>query len=151
MARSFAADATFSKDGQRVYLIQFDTPKLTVIDIEKQSTSQMDLRTFTGKQPIVALTLSTAGDLLFVTAHDAWTYSFEKKSCLKLCRSPEGTEFKDLACNPKNGSMLFSTWKFSKQSPNAGLREGPLLLKTDNVNLFFHSDARSDGVLRCTS
>jgi hypothetical protein len=91
-ARCLASDASFSQDGQRVYLIHFDTPKLIVIDIEKQSTSEMDLGTFTGKQPIVALTLSMSGDLLFVTAHDAWAYSFQRKSCTKLCTAPESTK-----------------------------------------------------------
>jgi hypothetical protein len=47
-----ASDAAFSKDGQRVCLIQPETSKLIVIDIEKQSTSELDLGTFTGKQPI---------------------------------------------------------------------------------------------------
>jgi hypothetical protein len=107
-ARSVAADAAFSRDGKRVYLLEFDTPKLTVIDIENQSASKLDLGAFTGHQPILAVSVSSSGNLLFITKRDAWAYSFEKKSCVKLCSVAEGTEFDDLAYGLKSGAILFS-------------------------------------------
>lgn len=106
-----AADAVFSGDGQHVYLIEFDKPTLAAIDLADQSASKLDLGAFTGHQPILAVSFSAAGKLLFVTAHNAWAYSFEKMACVKLCSAGADAEFDDLAYDPKSGAILFSLRK----------------------------------------
>ena len=108
-AKVFAADATFSIDGKRVYACNYDEPKLAVIDLEKQSVADLDLSEFVGKLEIKAVSLSASGNLLFVTERDVRAYSFEKKKCVKLCSAPEGVKFEDLAYNPKDGGILIST------------------------------------------
>jgi hypothetical protein len=114
VARCFSSDATFSKDGQHVYAIEFASPvdktsHLFDIDIEKQSASKIDIGAQIGSKPIVAVTTSKAGDLLIATEDAAWSCNIDRKSCTKLCSVPEGLKFKDLACTPGNSAILFST------------------------------------------
>lgn len=99
-AISFAADATFSKDGKRVYAIEFaspgdKTPHLFDVDIEKQSASKIDLGPLINNKPIVAVSTSNSGDLLAATAQDAWSCNIEKKSGRKLCNAPKGREARE--------------------------------------------------------
>jgi hypothetical protein len=114
LARSFASDATFSKDGKHVYAIEFaspvdKTPQLFDIDIEKQSASKIDLGPLINNKPIVAVSTSNSGELLVATPQGAWLCNMEKKSCRRLCDAPKGLEFKEMAYNPANGSVLLST------------------------------------------
>ncbi len=108
---SISAEATFSSDGKRVFLLGWNAAKLPTIDLTTQTTSQLDLSSFTGGAGILALSLSEKGALLFVTAQNAYAYDFEKKSCEKLCSAEAGWKFEDLACDPKTGGILFAIRK----------------------------------------
>ena len=84
VASGFGADATFPKDGQRVYLIQSDAPKLTAINIEKKSTSEIDLSRFTGEQPIRGSNRFALWRPAVRDGTQRLDLQFRKKSCEKL-------------------------------------------------------------------
>jgi len=121
--RVTAADAAFSADGQRVYLVQWEKAAVRVLNVMEQTFSELDLGKFTNKQPVRAVSLATDGDMLFVTAHDAWAYKFETKSCVKLCNAGKGVEFFDLAHDPDSKATVLVSRK--------GAESGALYLKQD--------------------
>jgi hypothetical protein len=133
---SFAADATFSKDGQHVYAIESETSHLFDIDIAKQSASKIDIGPLINNEPVVAIATSNSGDVLVATAHDAWSCDIDKKSCTKLCSAPEGVEFKEMAYNPKTDALLFST------RTGVDLFEGSKLDPTEGAFLLEHGAAK---------
>jgi hypothetical protein len=113
LAPSFAADATFSKDGKHLYVVKSLT-QLFDVDIEKQSASEIEIGPLISSKPvgemkpsIVAVSASNSGDLVVATAMDAWSCNIEKKVCSKICDAPEGVVFEDMACDPKGRGILF--------------------------------------------
>lgn len=134
VAFSFAADATFSKDGKHVYAIEFEESHLFDIDIDKQSASKIDIGPQIENEPIVGVATSNSGDLLVATANAAWSCNIDKKSCTKLCTAPEGIEFKELAYDPKGGGLLFVANELNKGTEGDAKR-GAFFLPSETKKL----------------
>ena len=132
-AHSFAANATFSKDGRHLYFVgSSNFPSalgivrgtLFDIDVGKQSASQIDLGPLINNHSIVAVCISNSGDLLVATDKDAWSCNIQKKSCTKICDAPEGVWFDNMAYDPKNGGILFRAGDGSGKNGAVFLKAG---------------------------
>lgn len=101
----------FSSGGRSVYLIQFQSAKLTRVDLDALASSELDLSAFIQGGEIRAIGRSIAGELLIATDARVWAYDPAKAACKKLCTAEEGSKFTDLACDPKTGALLLAITK----------------------------------------
>ncbi|MGA3171267.1 MAG: hypothetical protein ABSE62_09645 [Chthoniobacteraceae bacterium] len=104
--QAFAADATFSKDSSRVYLIHFETNGgLVDVNLGKKTFRKIDLTASIG-EPIQGVTLSNAGFVILATKDAVWSYDPSKGGCAKVCDAPQGISLDDIAYDPKTGQIL---------------------------------------------
>jgi hypothetical protein len=106
---SAAVQATFSRDGSHVYAIDFETPHLFDINLQKNAISTIELGASIDNKSIISLGTAKSGDLLVATPRAAWSCNPARKACKKLCSAPEGVQLAAMAYDPKSGGILFST------------------------------------------
>lgn len=109
MTDSAAVEATFSRDGSHIYAIDFETPRLFDIDLQKNVVSTVDLGASIDNKSIISVGTAKSGDLLVATTRAAWSCKPASKACKKLCSAPEGVQFAAMAYDPQSGGILFST------------------------------------------
>jgi hypothetical protein len=105
--QAIASNATFSKDSNHVYLLNQNTDRggLIDIDLKNKSCRQIDLDPSIG-EPIEDLTQSNAGFVVFATKHSVWSYDPSKAAWAKVCDGPKGIAFTEIAYDPKTEDIL---------------------------------------------
>lgn len=112
--RSLASEGVFSRDATHVYVIdwsgdyQHPQPKLVDIDLAKKTRIPLNLTDPIGAVQIEDLTAAPDGKIAVLTKSQIWLFDPVKKSCAKFLVAPEGEEFTQFACNPKDGSFFVS-------------------------------------------
>jgi hypothetical protein len=102
---SFAADATFSKAKNHVYLVEFARPALLDVDFGKKTCHKIDLSK-PCREPIQGVALSNAGFVLCSTTNSIWSYNPTNEQCVKVCDAPKNATFGDIAYDPKTENLI---------------------------------------------
>lgn len=126
--RSGAAEAAFSADGQRVYLIDEESakPALREIDLIKNTSRTLPLPQLSEKDALQGIERGDEGKILCLSAKALWSLDPISGRLMKMKEAPKSTSFWRVAYNPVTHAILLTTDQASK----------PLLLLLPNEREF---------------
>lgn len=103
-----AAEAVFSQDGGKIYLLdrQQGPGQLYGIDVKSGEMLPAGVPDMAG-QPIVAVDRSNAGFILCLTESVCQAWDVGRGATSQVCGVPEGGVFVDLAYDPSTGNLAF--------------------------------------------
>jgi hypothetical protein len=118
---SHAADAVFSQDGSRIYLVDRQQAPGQLYSIEVASKEMLPAGVpDAGGEPIVSVDRSNSGFILCLTPSALLAWNVEKGSTARVCGVPKGGVFVEHAYDPKSGLIAFVV-RFEKTEDGGGM------------------------------
>lgn len=116
-----AADAVFSQDGSRIYLIDRQQAPGQLYSIEVASREMLPAGVpDAGGEPIVSVDRSNAGFILCLTPSALLAWDVGKGSTARVCGAPKGGVFLEHAYDPKTGLIAFVV-RFEQTENGSGM------------------------------
>ncbi len=119
-AHSFAGDAVFSDDGQRIYAIGNVENQRTLreINLSDQTVRTVPLNQLPPEHSLCGIARSDGNEISCVTEKSLWTFDPQTGRLTKICEAPKGGRFWRVAYDPKSRAIFVT----------ASGQGGPLLM-----------------------